>query len=199
MEADRMTVEINPRRLRGPWDDGYALDVHTRSSTFLGYDQYGHPRFDTMRSPIGELLYQLKYRHDQAAVAPMVDAIEGFVGKLWKPPIDAIVPVPPSVARKDQPVILVAAALADRLKIPLCTACIAKVKQTPQLKDIVEYDKRTEALKDAFTVASDQTKGKNLLLFDDLHGSGATVRAIVGLLKREGQAKAVYLLTLTTK
>lgn len=194
-----MTVEINPRRLRGPWDDGYALDVHTRSSTFLGYDQYGHPRFDTMRSPIGELLYQLKYRHDQAAVAPMVDAIEGFFGKLWKPPIDAIVPVPPSVARKDQPVILVAAALGDRLKVPVCMACIAKVKQTPQLKDIVEYDKRTEALKDAFSVAPDQTKGKNLLLFDDLHGSGATVRAIVELLKRDGQAKAVYLLTLTTK
>ena len=42
VEADRMSIEINPRRLRGPWDDGYALDVHTRSSTFLGYDQYGH-------------------------------------------------------------------------------------------------------------------------------------------------------------
>jgi hypothetical protein len=36
-----MSLETNPRRLRGPWDGGYALDVHTRSSTFLGYDQYG--------------------------------------------------------------------------------------------------------------------------------------------------------------
>ncbi|MGH9662924.1 MAG: ComF family protein, partial [Bryobacteraceae bacterium] len=69
----------------------------------------------------------------------------------------------------------------------------------PQLKDIVEYDKRMEALKGAFAISSEQTKGKNLLLFDDLHGSGATVRAVAELLKREGQAKAVYLLTLTTK
>jgi competence protein ComFC len=192
-------VEINPRRLRGPWDDGYALDVHTRSSTFLEYDQFGHARFDTMRSPVGELLYRLKYRHDHAAVAPLVDAIAGFYSPAWPPGIDAIVPVPASVARKNQPVILIATALSERLKIPLCLTCIRKVKQTPQLKDIVEYDKRAEALKDAFAVASEQTKGKNLLLFDDLHGSGATVRAIVEILKHEGQAKAVYLLTLTTK
>jgi hypothetical protein len=61
-------VEINPRRLAGPWNEGYALDVHTRGSTFLGYDQYGHARFDTMRSPVGELLYRLKYQRDRAAV-----------------------------------------------------------------------------------------------------------------------------------
>lgn len=194
-----MSVEINPRRLRGPWNDGYALDVHTRSSTFLGYDQFGHARFDTMRSPVGELLYQLKYRHDHAAVWPLVDAIESFLGKIWKPTIDAIVPVPPSVARKDQPVILVALAVAGRLNIPLCTSCLAKMKQTPQLKDIVEYDKRMEALQGAFAVLSEETKGKSFLLFDDLHGSGATVRAIEKLLRSAGQAKAVYLLTLTTK
>lgn len=194
-----MSVEINPRRLRGPWNDGYALDVHTRSSTFLGYDQFGHPRFDTMRSPVGELLYQLKYRHDHGAIGPLSDTLGAFLTETWRLSIDSIIPVPPSVLRKDQPVMLLATALSDRLKIPLCAACITKVKQTPQLKDIVEYDKRTEALKDAFSVAPEHTKGKNLLLFDDLHGSGATVRAIVELLKREGQAKAVYLLTLTTK
>ena len=127
-----MGVEINPRNLRGPWNEGYALDVHTRSSTFLDYDQFGHARFDTMRSPVGELLYRLKYRHDHAAVGPLVDTIESFLGKVWKPPIDAIVPVPPSVARKNQPVHLVATALSDRLKIPVCTSCVTKVKQTPR-------------------------------------------------------------------
>ena len=93
----------------------------------------------------------------------------------------------------------VATALAARLEIPLCTVCLAKVKQTPQMKDVTEYDKRAEALKDAFTVAPEQTTGKTLLLFDDLYGSGATVRHIVEVLKNQGHAKAVYLLTLTTK
>jgi predicted amidophosphoribosyltransferase len=89
----------------------------------------------------------------------LAEAAEGFL-KTWRPAIDAIVPVPPSVARKNQPVIAVATALAERLQLPLCTSCIARVKQTRQLKDLVEYDKRMEALKDAFTVAHEQTAGQ---------------------------------------
>ncbi len=135
-----MSVEINPRRLRGgAWNDGYALHVHTLGSTFIGNNQFGHPMFDTKRSPVGELLYQLKYRNDQTAVEQLVDAAEEFL-KTWRPPIDAIVPVPPSATRKSQPVIAIAKTLAERLQIPLCTSCLSKMKQTPQLKDIVEYD-----------------------------------------------------------
>ena len=103
------------------------------------------------------------------------------------------------MARKTQPVLSIATAIAERLHIPLCTDRIVKVKQTPQLKDITEYDKRMEALKDAFTVSPERTAGRSLLLFDDLYGSGATVRHIVGGLKNLGNAKAVYLLTLTAK
>jgi predicted amidophosphoribosyltransferase len=109
------------------------------------------------------------------------------------------VPAPPSNVRKNQPVTLVVTALSERLKIPVCTGCLAKVKRTPQLKDLVEYDKRVEALDGAFSVSTAQTKGKKFLLFDDLYGSGATVSAITKLLKGPGGAKAVYLLTLTAK
>jgi competence protein ComFC len=94
---------------------------------------------------------------------------------------------------------VVADALAARLGMPVCTGCLTKVKQTPQLKDITDYDKRKEALSGAFTVAAELTTGKNLLLFDDLYGSGATVGHIVEILKNPGRAKTVYLLTLTTK
>jgi competence protein ComFC len=194
-----LSIDINPKRLQGgPWSDGYALHIHTLSSTFIGHDQYGHARFETVRSPVGELLYKLKYRHDQTTVDQLAEAAESFL-KTWRPPIDAIVPVPPSIARTHQPVISVATAIAERLKVPLCTDCLTKVKQTPQLKDITEYDKRMEALKDAFTVSLEHTTGKRLLLFDDLYGSGATVRHIVEVLRNQGRTKAVYLLTLTTK
>ena len=194
-----LSVEIKPRRLRGgPWDEGFALHVHMLSSSFVGYDQNGRARFDSVRSPSGELLYKLKYQQDQSAVDQLAEAAEGFL-KTWKPPIDAIVPVPPSIYRRNQPVIAVATALARRMGIPLWTSCLLKVKKTPQLKDIVEYDKRIETLKDAFTAAPEQTAGKTLLLFDDLYGSGATVGHIVEVLKNQGGTKAVYLLTLTTK
>ena len=194
-----MSVEIKPRRLPGgPWIQGYALDVHMLSSTFIGYDQNGRARFDSLRSPVGELLYRLKYQQDRAVIDQLAEAAEGFL-RTWKPPIEAIVPVPPSLPRRSQPVIAVATALAERVQIPLWTSCLSKVKKTPQLKDIVEYDKRTEALRDAFAVTTDQTAGKTLLLFDDLYGSGATVGNIAEVLKGQGGAKAVYLLTLTTK
>jgi predicted amidophosphoribosyltransferase len=192
-----MSVATNPRLRRGPWTDGYALDFHTLQSTFLGHDSYGHPRFDTTRPPVGDLLYRLKYKNDQTAIAALIEAIMAF-WENWNPPVQAIVPVPPSnAARKNQPVTAVAMELAKQLGIPLCTACITKAKRTPELKDVFDYDKRMEALKDAFTVQPAQTGGKNLLLFDDLYRSGATVSAITELLKSQGKAKAVYLLTLT--
>lgn len=192
-----MSVEINPRYLRGPWDAGFALDKHTRSSTYLGVDQWGHDRYETTRSPIGELLYQLKYRSDQSGVGPLAEAAAKFLAQLWT--VDAIVPVPPSHARKTQPVVAVADVIATKLGVPICVGCLTKVNQTPQLKDITEYDKRKEVLSGAFAADPNLTAGKRLLLFDDLCGSGATVGQIAEVLKKDGQAKAVYLLTLTTK
>jgi competence protein ComFC len=198
-------VATNPRTLRGPWTSGFALDWHTLSSTFIGNNQFGHPMFDTKRPPVGELLYQLKYGRTQTAAEKLTIADQlaetaaSFLKNTWRIAIDAIVPVPPSNARTIQPVMVVADALAARLGVRVCTGCLSKVKQTPQLKDITDYDKRKEVLTDAFNVAIELTTGKNLLLFDDLHGSGATVGHIVEVLRNSGGAKAVYLLTLTTK
>jgi competence protein ComFC len=54
-------TKFTPRKIIGKWRDGVALDLHTLSSEFIGYDEFGHARFDTVRSPIGELLYKLKW------------------------------------------------------------------------------------------------------------------------------------------
>jgi predicted amidophosphoribosyltransferase len=198
-------VETHPRALRGPWASGFALDWHTLGSTPIGHNQFGHMMFDTKRPPVGQLLYELKYGRTQTAVQKqeiaeqLADTAAHFVRNTWRLAIDAIVPAPPSNVRTLQPVMVVAEALAARLGTPVCIGCLTKVKQTPQLKDITDYDERKEALSGAFTAAPELTSGKNLLLFDDLYGSGATVRHIVEVLKNVGCAKAVYLLTLTTK
>jgi competence protein ComFC len=190
-------VKINPRKLHGPWTDAYALDVHTTSSTMIGYNAYGHAVFDTVRSPLGELLYRLKNRGDQTAISEIVTTAGEFVKK-WGLQVDAVVPVPPSnTARKHQPVIGVARALGEYLGVPLCEGCLAKAKNTAQLKDVFDYAKRTEILKDAFAVDATKTTGKSLLLIDDLYRSGATVSVIAKLLTTVGRARAVYLLTLT--
>ncbi len=192
-----MPVKIHPHKLRGPWSDGYALDVHTMSSTMIGHNAFGHPVFDTVRSPLGELLFRLKNRGEETVIAEIVDAAATFLTG-WGLEVDAVIPVPPpNTARKRQPVIAVATSLSEVLGIPVCDRCVRKVKSTAQLKDVFDFAKRTEILSGAFDADVAKTKGKRLLLIDDLYRSGATVSAITQLLMTRGAAGAVYLLTLT--
>jgi competence protein ComFC len=190
-------VKSNPIKLRGAWQDGYALDLHTISSTFLGTDSFGHDVFDTARSEIGELLYRLKYGRDRSTLVPIAEAVAEFLLR-WNPGAEALVPVPPSnTARQVQPVLEVARVVCERTGIQLCDQCVKKIKSTEPLKDVFEFEKRAMILKDAFTIDRKLTEGKRLLLFDDLYRSGATVTGISQSLKSDGLAAAVFLLTLT--
>ena len=162
-------MKISPKRIKGKWTCGYSLDLHTLSSEFIGYNEYGHPQFDTKYSDMGGS---------------------------WS--VDLIIPVPPSrETRAFQPVIAVAKGVSKFTGIKLCTDCVVKIKKTPELKDIYEFNKRVEILKDAYAVAKREVEGRNILLFDDLYRSGATLNAITQALKDKGKAKEVYALTLT--
>jgi competence protein ComFC len=189
-------VKINPKVLIGSWTKGYSLDAQVLSSKVAGAYSSGRLRFDTLRTPVGELVYQLKNQGDLTAIEPLADTAANFLQSIWKVQIDAIVPVPPSTSRPIQPVKRVVKALAARLGVPICVGCLTKVKQTPPLKDMT-YAEREEALKDAFEVAAELTQGKSLLLFDDIFDWGATAESITEALLNSGQAKKVYLLTLT--
>ncbi len=48
-------MDIHPKEIKGSWDQGFVLDVHTISSTMIGYNEFGHPEFDTVRSQLGNL------------------------------------------------------------------------------------------------------------------------------------------------
>lgn len=67
-----MPLNIKPIAITGPWSSGWALDLHTVSSVFIGDDAFGHPQFENKRSEIGELLYQFKYRGDRSGLTPSV-------------------------------------------------------------------------------------------------------------------------------
>lgn len=145
--ANIMAVEINPKKIKGKWADGYALDIHTISSTFLGYNAYGHPDFDTKRSALGELLYKLKYGAGAEAVESVAETVADFLHETWQIEVDLIIPVPPSnLSRRRQPVLEVTKAISVRTGIELCDSCIQKIKQTPQLKNVYDYKERSVAL-----------------------------------------------------
>lgn len=192
-------VIINPIELSGNWTQGYALDIHTIDSTFIGYDEYGHEVFDTRRSEIGELLYRLKYKSDKTTLDEIIDTVANFLENRWKivDAVAAIIPVPPSKNRAFQPVLEITKSLSLRLKIPFHDDVLVKTKETPELKDVYEYEKRMELLKNAFDVGNNVLNGESILLLDDLYRSGATLNAITEILYKQGNVRNVYVLTLT--
>ena len=189
-------VDIRPQRITGAWDDGYSLDRHTISSTMTGYNAFGHPEFDTKRSPLGELIYRLKYKSDLNVIGTIVETVAEFMDD-WDVHPQLLIPVPPSnTARRNQPVIEIARRLSNSIGLELCEDCVRKVKTTTQLKDGVDFSEKMGALAGAFAISSQKVAGKAILIFDDLYDSGATMNTIVAGLKR-ARACTTYALTLT--
>lgn len=186
---------IDPKEIKGKWRSGVALDIHTISSTYLGVNELGHEIYDTKRSEIGELLYRLKYRADMAAAKELIETASKHLTP-DRAKYDIIVPVPPSGARALQPVITLAKGIGAALGIPVIE-CITTTRETTQLKGVIDPNKRKELLAGLYKVEATQTKGKNILLFDDLFRSGSTLNAISELLMGSGEATSVHALTVT--
>jgi competence protein ComFC len=188
-------ASFNARPITGKWRSGYALDLHTLSSTHIGVDEQGHDRFDNTYSDLGLLLYRLKYKHDQAAAGEIIAAAVSFV-KSKKTNFDLIIPVPASTQRAVQPVQLLAEGIGAALGLPVIS-CVTITRSASQLKGITDPEKRKEALDGLHAVDARHTHGKNVLLFDDLFRSGSTMNAITDDLLQQGRAANVYALTIT--
>ena len=188
-------VNISPMKLAPrPWVEGYVLDYHTVSSIPTGDPYY---RFDTKRTALGELLFLLKYRlGGSTVIADIVDTAVKFIGE-WKPTVDCIVPTPPSLTRKTQPVVELAREIATRLGFPVFEDAVIKVKVTPSMKNIDDWSERQRVLAEAVQVGSNDVLGKSILLFDDLIESGSTLRRAGEVLLKDSVAAAIYALVLT--
>jgi len=180
----------------GRWREGYVLDYHTLTSTFVGYDEFGHERYDTKRSEIGELLYRLKYQSDKSAIDAIVGATASFV-RSWSPGAELIVPVPPSRARIPQPLFLIGQRLSTEIAIPFVVDCVKRIRDIPELKNVYDYDERLRLLADAHEVDGTTAKGRRVLLFDDLYRSGATMNSVAAGLYERGGVAEVFALALT--
>lgn len=185
-----MPFQTNPMKIPGSWKGGYVLDYHTKSSDFVGYDEYGHPQFTTVRTPVGDLLYQLKYKGQKTALAKLVSVAAEFV-RGWGPPIKAIVPVPPSRPRSSQPVMLIAQGIGALLGVPIHDV-VRKAPTAKELKNVFDYHERLKLLENAYSVSSTGLQGKAVLLVDDLYRSGATLNAVAAALTSQGKVSEVY-------
>jgi predicted amidophosphoribosyltransferase len=189
-----MTIQINVQWLSGNWRYGWALDLHTVSSTPLP-----EGGFETQRTEVGELLYQLKYCLDRSKVEPIAEAAAAFLrSRMVLPYLAAIIPVPPSdTNRPFQPVQELAVRIGQKINLPVRLDYLVKVKLTEALKGIEDSASRKQQLQGAFKVQDLSLAGKYVLVFDDLFRSGETLKAITEVLYAQGKVARVYVLTIT--
>lgn len=206
-------------QLSGHWTDGYALDLHTISSTPKEYTtkkvnqldlvdgkmvvvEKEVPdkvtKWDTTYTPIGLEMNHLKYWKEKERINPIAQEAASFLNSKpnWK--IDVVIPIPPSDTTRDfQPVEELAKAIGAICKLNVDFKLLRKLKSTSQLKEIEDSQKRKEILKGAFGIEANSLQGKNVLLFDDLYRSGETLNAVCDVIKNAAKPNNIYVLTIT--
>jgi ATP-dependent DNA helicase RecQ len=177
-------TRAHPRQLPGPWSSGWALGFHS---------QYTGANWS--RSGTGELTFRLKYQGDLTVLPLLVDQAVALIGEHPElAQVDAIIPVPPSTPRPNDPMSNFAIMLAEKLKLPYMPI-VVKSRQTAPQKEMHTLAQKQSNVAGAFQIQS-PVKGKRLLVVDDLFDSGATLLEMHRQLCRAGVVK-VNVLTLT--
>ncbi len=194
-----LQINLNPQEIHGNWQAGYALDFHTVSSRHLPDGTY-----DTERTEIGELVYQVKYRHDRRKIQLIAEIAAKFVredftvnGNLVHRYLNAIIPIPFSdTNRPFQPVPEIASKIGNLLNRPVRTDYLIRERPTRLIRDL-RHEERQAEIQGAFIVQSQDLRGRWVLLFDDLYDSGATLTEVTNVLYEQGRVRHVLVLTLT--
>jgi competence protein ComFC len=190
-------MPIDPIKLNGSWTDGYAMDVHVISSEFLGYNEFDNPEFNTIRSEIGDLVYQLKYKNKRSKVNDIINLIDPFLEQ-WTvlEDIDVVIPIPPTKKNRPfQPVFEIANTIAQHINKPIIFDLLEK-NDSEQLKNLTQEEKNN-AISGSIVKHKKFIRKVNILLIDDLYKSGTTLNEVCKILKKDVNVNNIYVLTMT--
>jgi len=188
-------VGIKPIKLQGSWDEGFALDIHTFSSTLIGEDEYGHKRFDTVRSEMGELIYQFKNKNRYEKLSEIIALARPFV-ESWEAleTVVTVLPAPSTKTRSYQPAQEIAKRIAEIIGAYYVDNVLNK-QGSVQSKDLSAAEK--SQLKGTIQKKKSATREHSVLIIDDLYESGGTLNDCVRVLRTDKNIKYIYVLAMT--
>lgn len=145
-------------------------------------------------------LHQLKYEGKSYLAQPLGCALASCVQQTWPDlPFTCITAVPTTAKRQKErgynQAMLLAAVLAEELKLPLWDNVLCKVKETPSQTQLTRQQ-RFENVRDVYEPGTNIMKisGTSVLLVDDIFTTGATVSACSRVLLQNG-CRNVYIST----
>ena len=161
--------------------------------------QLSRPFYTSLRSHtvfngyIREAIHRLKYRRDiglgEALARPMITSLQKLN---WS--LDIVTSVPLGLARFEErgynQATLLARPIALSLKLPFSSRILMRTRET-QSQVGLSVTERQENMCDAFRAKSELSKGKSILVVDDVATSGATLNACAKALL-DGGATKIY-------
>ena len=191
----------------GSWKKGLVLDKHIISSECIGHDAQGKPKFNTIRTELGDIVYEIKYHRSYGSTYlkvyneffPKFNALTSNHVKQFiiENNINLILGAPFSSKRTIQPVDLFCDFISNMTGIPYIKNAISK-KTTKPSKDMDLFEKKN--LYNQIEIDKSILKkldGLNILIIDDLYQTGTTLEACTKYLQQNLNYANVYVLGMT--
>ncbi len=153
---------------------------------------------------VRELIHALKYRFLKPATEPLALILELYLEKIaagssFNIKEFVIIPIPihPKKERErgfNQTFLIIKQLKNATNPLQIETDVLFKIKNVGAQMALADYEKRAANVKNCFGVSNkEKIIGKNILLFDDVCTSGATMKEAVRVLKENGAKKIIGL------
>ncbi len=139
----------------------------------------------------------LKYKsHSILALGSIISSLieEEFFTVIFEEDIDYVIPIPISYKRQQERGFNQVEEILKNLNYSYLTG--KRIKNTKKMCKIYDKNKREKNIKDSFYFEKDLS-GKNILIFDDIITTGATIKEFVEELEKKGKFNKIVVFSLS--